>query len=111
MRELLRWAGGLDVFGVKVDHVAGREGRCRRATAVVVSRHIVFRLGQRQLSFFEGVLHPVREPVNCFDAGWRLMRFEAHPRVPAGIEEKGRLLRGGVDVVVVGKLRQGEECI
>jgi len=37
--------------------------------------------------------------------------FEAHPRVSAGIEEEGRLLRGGVDVVVVGKLRQGEECV
>jgi len=32
----------------------------RRAAAVVVSRHIVLRLGQRRLGFFEGVLHPVR---------------------------------------------------
>ena len=32
-------------------------------------------------------------------------------QVPAGIEEKGCLLHGGVDVVVVGKLRQGEECV
>jgi len=39
------------------------------------------------------------------------MRFEAHPRVSAGIEEEGCLLRGGVDVVVVGELRQGEECV
>jgi len=39
------------------------------------------------------------------------MRFEAHLRVSAGIEDEGRLLRGGVDVVVVGKLRQGEECV
>jgi len=39
------------------------------------------------------------------------MWFEAHPRVLAGIEEEGRLLRGGVDVVVVGELHQGEECV
>jgi len=39
------------------------------------------------------------------------MWFEAHPQVLAGIEEEGCLLRGGVDVVVVGKLRQGEECV
>jgi len=39
------------------------------------------------------------------------MRFEAHPRVLAGIEEEGCLLHGGVDVVVVGKLHQGEECV
>ena len=31
--------------------------------------------------------------------------------MPAGIEEEGRLLRGGVDVVAVGKLHQGEECV
>ena len=99
------------VFGVKVDHVARGEDRCGRAAAVVVSRHIVLRLGQRRLGFFERVLHPVRELVNCFDVGRRLMQFEAHPRVSAGIEEEGRLLCGGVDVVVVGKLRQGEECV
>jgi len=39
------------------------------------------------------------------------MRFEAHPRVPAGIKKEGCLLCRGVDVVVVGKLRQGEECV
>jgi len=111
VRELLRQAGGLDVLGVKVDHVAGREGRCGRAAAVVVSRHIILRLRQRRLGFFEGVFHPVRELVNCLDVGRRLMWFEAHPQVPAGIEEEGCLLRGGVDVVVVGKLRQGEECV
>ena len=50
MRELLRRAGGLDVFGVKVDHVAGREGRCRGAAAVVIPCHIVLCLSQRQAS-------------------------------------------------------------
>ena len=103
--------GGLDVFGVKVDHVAGREGRCGRAVAGVVSRHIVLRLGQHRLGFFEGVFHPVCELVNCFDVGRRLMWFEAHPRVLAGIEEEGGLLRGGVDMVVVGELCQREECV
>jgi len=39
------------------------------------------------------------------------MRFEAHPRVLAGIEEEGCLLRGRVDVIIVGELRQGEECV
>jgi len=39
------------------------------------------------------------------------MRFEAHLRVSAGIEEEGCLLRGRVDVVIVGELCQGEECI
>jgi len=111
VRELLQQVGGLDVFGVKVDHVAEREGRCVRVTAVVVSCHIVLRLGQRRLGFFEGVLHLVRELVNCFDAGQRLMWFEAHLQVLAGIEEEGCLLHGRVDVVVVGKLCQGEECV
>ena len=39
------------------------------------------------------------------------MRFKAHPRVSAGIKEEGCLLRGRVDVVIVGELRQGEECV
>jgi len=39
------------------------------------------------------------------------MRFKAHPRVSAGIKEEGCLLCGRVDVVVVGELRQGEECV
>jgi len=39
------------------------------------------------------------------------MRFEAHPRVSAGIKEEGCLLRGRVDVIIVGELRQGEECV
>jgi len=39
------------------------------------------------------------------------MRFEAHSRVSASIEEEGCLLCGRVDVVIVGELRQGEECV
>jgi len=39
------------------------------------------------------------------------MWFEAHLGVSADIEEEGCLLRGGVDMVVVGELRQGEECV
>jgi len=38
------------------------------------------------------------------------MRFKAHPRVLAGIEEEGCLLHGRVDVIIVGELRQGE-CV
>ena len=59
VRELFRWAGGLDVFGVKVDHVARREGRCGRVAAVVIPCYIVLCLGQRQFGFLEGVLHPM----------------------------------------------------
>jgi len=39
------------------------------------------------------------------------MQFEAHLRVSAGIEKEGCLLRGRVDVIIVGELRQGEECV
>ena len=39
------------------------------------------------------------------------MWFEAHPRESAGVEEEGCLLRGRVDVVIVGELCQGEECV
>jgi len=40
------------------------------------------------------------------------MWFKAHPKVSAGIEpEEGCLLRGRVDVIIVGELRQGEECV
>jgi len=39
------------------------------------------------------------------------MRFKAHPRVLASIEEEGCLLHGRVDVIIVGELRQGEECV
>jgi len=39
------------------------------------------------------------------------MQFEAHLGVLAGIEEEGCLLCGQVDVVVVGELCQGEECV
>jgi len=39
------------------------------------------------------------------------MRFEAHTRVLASIEEEGCLLCGRVDVIIVGELRQGEECV
>jgi hypothetical protein len=39
------------------------------------------------------------------------MRFEAHPRVSAGVEQERSLLRGRVDVVVVGELREREETV
>jgi len=40
-----------------------------------------------------------------------LVQFEAHPGVSASVKEKGGLLRGGVDVVVVRELREREKCI
>jgi len=39
------------------------------------------------------------------------MWFEAHLRVLAGIEDEGCLPHGRVDVIIVGELRQGEECV
>ena len=36
------------------------------------------------------------------------MWFEAHLRVSASIKKEGCLLRGQVDVIIVGELRQGE---
>jgi len=87
VRELFRRAGGLDVFGVEVDHVAEREGWCGGAAAVIIPCHVVLCLGQCRLGFLEGVLHLICEFINHFEAGRRLMRFEAHPRVSAGIEE------------------------
>jgi len=111
VRELFRRAGGLDVFGVKVDHVTRREEQCTRVAAVVILCHIVLCLSQHQLGFLEGVLRPICEFINRFKAGWRLMQFEAHLRVLASIREEGCLLHGRVDVVIVGELRQGEECV
>ena len=78
---------------------------------VVILCHIVLCFSQHQLGFLEGVFHPIREFINRFNAGRRLMQFEAHLRVSAGIEEEGCLLCGRVDVVIVGELRQGEECV
>jgi len=39
------------------------------------------------------------------------MWFKAHPRVSASIKEEGCLLCGQVDVVIVGELHHGEECV
>ena len=39
------------------------------------------------------------------------MRFEAHPWVPAGVEEERGLPGRGVDVVVVGEFREWEKCV
>jgi len=44
--------------------------------------------------FFESIVHPIHELVNGFNMGWRLMQFEAHPGVSAGVEEEGCLLCG-----------------
>jgi len=111
VRELFRRAGGLDVFRVKVDHVTGREGRCRGAAVVVIPCHIVLCLSQRRLGFLEGVLHLIHEFINRFYVGRRLMRFKAHLRVSAGVKKEGCLLCGRVDVVIVGELCQREECV
>ena len=39
------------------------------------------------------------------------MRFEAHPRVSAGVEQERSLLCGRVDMVVVGELCEQKEVI
>jgi len=84
VQELPRQAGGLDVFGVKVDHVARREGWCGGVAAVVIPCHIVLCLSQHRLGCLKGVFHPICELVNRFDTRRRLMRFEAHLGVSAG---------------------------
>ena len=40
-----------------------------------------------------------------------MMWFEAHPRVSAGIEQERGLLRGRMDMVVVGELCKRKEVI
>jgi len=76
---------------------------------VVVPCHVILRLGQCRLSLFKCVLHLVRELIHHFDSGWRLVWFEAHPRVTASVKEEGCLLCGGVDMVVVRELCKWEE--
>jgi len=61
---------------------------------VVIPSHIILCLSQRQLGFLKGVFHLIHEFINRFEVGWRLMQFEAHPRVSAGIEQEGCLLHG-----------------
>jgi len=79
--------------------------------AVVVLHHVIFCLSQCWLSFLEGIIHLICELVNHFNPGQRLMWLKAHLGVSAGIEKKGCLLHGGVDMVVVGNLCQGEQCV
>ena len=104
VREFHRRTSGLDVTGVKVDLIARSESGCRSSALVVVPRH-----GQCRLSLFECVLHPVCELIHRFNSRWRLVWFEAHPRVTASVKEEGCLLRGGVDMVVVRELCKREE--
>jgi len=68
-------------------------------------------LASADLCLFKCALHPVSELIHCFDSGWRLVWFEAHPRVLASVKEEWRLLCGGVDVVVVRELREWEERV
>jgi len=78
---------------------------------VVVPCHVILGLGQRRPRLFERALHPVSELIHCFDSGWRLVRFKAHPRVSASVKEEWCLLRGGVDVLVVCELHEWEERV
>jgi hypothetical protein len=40
-----------------------------------------------------------------------LLGFETHPRVTSGVDHERSLLRGRVDVIIVGELRKGEEFV
>ena len=51
------------------------------------------------------------EFVGCFIPGGFNVRFEAHPRVSARVQHERSEFRGGVDMVVVGKIREGQEFI
>jgi len=86
--------------------VRGSGGGCN----TVPYRPFNFALASADLAS-EGIFHPICELVDSFNAGCRLMQFEAHPGVSAGVKEERHLLRGRVDVVIVGELRQGEECV
>jgi len=99
----------VDVTGVQVYLVTRGKGGCWSAALVVVPCHVVLGLGQRRPRLFERALHPVSELIHCFDSGWRLVQFKAHPRVSASVKEEWHLLRGGVDVVVIHELREWEE--
>jgi len=109
VREFHRRTSGLDVTGVEVDLIARSESGCRSSALVVVPGHVVLRLGQCRLSLFKCVLHLVCELIHRFDSRWRLVWFEAHPRVTASVKEEGCLLHGGVDMVVVCELCEWEE--
>src|SRR6266540_3220144 len=109
VRKLLRGAGGLDIFRIKVDLVARREGWRWGVTAIVVLCHVVLCLSECRLGFFQCILHPIHKLVNCFHLGWRLVRFKAHLRVLASIKEEGCLLRGGMNVVVIGEFHKGKK--
>ena len=61
---------------------------------MVIPCQIVLCLSQCRLGFLTGVFYPIRELVNRFDVGRRLMWFEAHLGVSAGIEEERCLLCG-----------------
>ena len=37
------------------------------------------------------------------------MQFKAHPQVSASIKKEGCLLRGGMNVVVIGEFRKGKK--
>ena len=68
-------------------------------------------LASADLCLFKCALHLVSELIHCFDSGWRLVWFKAHPRMSASVKEEWRLLCGGVDVVVVRELREWEEQV
>jgi len=96
----------VDVTGIEVDFVSGHVGRGRCPSLIVVPCHVILRLG-----LFEHVLHPISELVDCFYLGRRLVRFEAHPRVAAGVKEERGVLRRRVDMIVVGELGEGQEGV
>ena len=64
--ELLRWPGGLNITGVEVHFVSDGVNRNWSLSLVVVPCHVVLCLSESRLSFFEGVLHPLSELVDCF---------------------------------------------
>jgi len=111
VRQLPRWASHVDVTRVQIYLVArGKRGRWS-AALVVVPCHIILGLGQHRPCLLKRALHLVSELIHCFDSRWRLVQFEAHPRVSASVKEKWHLLRGGVDVVVVRELCEWEERV
>ena len=94
----------MDVTGVQIDLVAGCEGGRWRSALVIILCHVVLHFGQCRPCLVKRALHAISELIYCFNLGWRLVWFEAHPRVSASVEEERCLLCGGVDMVVVCEL-------
>ena len=59
----------------------------------------------------EALHHSICEVVDGVEVRTGLLRFEAHSRVTTAVEHERGLLHGGVGVVIVRELAEGEELV